>query len=72
MVLTGGARGVTAAVARAFAAESQSTLVLLGRSPAPGPEPAWLDGVTGEADIKRALLEHGFTHREKPAPPDLE
>ncbi len=72
VVLTGGARGVTAAVARALAAESQPTLVLLGRSPAPGPEPAWLDGVTGEADIKRAVLEHGFTHRETPAPPDLE
>ncbi len=72
VVLTGGARGVTAAVARALATESQPTLVLLGRSPAPEPEPAWLDGVTGEADIKRALLEHGFTGRETPAPPDLE
>ena len=72
VVLTGGARGVTAAVARAFATQSQPTLVLLGRSPAPEPEPAWLDGVTGEADIKRALLAHGFKGRETPAPSDLE
>ncbi len=72
VVLTGGARGVTAAVAVALATESQPTLVLLGRSPAPEPEPAWLNGVGGEADIKRALLEHGFKGRVTPAPTDLE
>ena len=72
VVLTGGARGVTAGVACALATESQSTLVLLGRSPAPEPEPTWLAGVTGEADMKRALLEHGFEGRLAPTPTDLE
>ena len=72
VILTGGARGVTAAVAGAIATESRPTLVLLGRSPAPEPEPAWLNGVTGEAEIKRALLEHGFRGRGTPAPTDLE
>ena len=72
VVLTGGARGVTAEVACALAAESQSTLVLLGRSPAPELEPTWLAGVTGEADMKRALLEHGFEGRGTPTPTDLE
>ena len=72
VVLTGGARGVTAEVACALAAESQPTLVLLGRSPAPEPEPTWLAGVTGEADMKRALLEHGFAGRGTPTPSDLE
>ena len=72
VVLTGGARGVTAEVACALATESRSTLVLLGRSPAPEPEPTWLAGVTGEADMKRALLEHGFEGRGTPTPTDLE
>ena len=72
VVLTGGARGVTAEVACALAAESQPTLVLLGRSPAPEPEPNWLAGVTGEADMKRALLEHGFAGRRTPTPTELE
>ena len=72
IVLTGGARGVTAAVACALATETRSTLVLLGRSPAPEPEPAWLDGVTGEAGMKRALLEHGFDGHAAPAPTELE
>ena len=72
VVLTGGARGVTAEVACALATESKSTLVLLGRSPAPAPEPTWLAGVTGEADMKRALLAHGFEGRGAPTPTDLE
>ena len=72
VVLTGGARGVTAEVACALATESKSTLVLLGRSPAPEPEPTWLVGVTGEADMKRALLEHEFEGRGAPTPTDLE
>jgi len=72
VVLTGGARGVTAEVAYALATESKSTLVLLGRSPAPEAEPTWLVGVTGEADMKRALLEHGFEGRDTPTPTDLE
>jgi acyl transferase domain-containing protein/NAD(P)-dependent dehydrogenase (short-subunit alcohol dehydrogenase family) len=72
IVLTGGARGVTAAVACALAAESQPTLVLLGRSAPPEPEPVWLADVTGEAAIKRALLEHGFASAEPPTPTELE
>ena len=72
VVLTGGARGVTAEVACALATESKSTLVLLGRSPAPEPDPTWLEGVTGAADMKRALLEHGFEGCGTPTPTDLD
>ena len=72
VVLSGGARGVTAEVACALATENQPTLVLLGRSPEPTPEPAWLTGVTEDADIKRALLDHAFQDRETPTPTDLE
>ena len=42
VVITGGARGVTAEVALAMAEAFGPTLVLLGRSPEPTPEPAWL------------------------------
>ncbi len=57
VVMTGGGRGVTAAAATALAAACQSRLVLLGRSLEPRPEPEWLAGVTGESQIKRAILE---------------
>jgi acyl transferase domain-containing protein/NAD(P)-dependent dehydrogenase (short-subunit alcohol dehydrogenase family)/acyl carrier protein len=57
VVITGGGRGVTAATAVALAAAYRPFLVLLGRSPEPEPEPAWLAGLTDEARIKRALIE---------------
>jgi NAD(P)-dependent dehydrogenase (short-subunit alcohol dehydrogenase family)/acyl carrier protein len=55
VVVTGGARGVTAEVAVALAEAFRPTLVVLGRSPAPEPEPEWLAALRGEAEIKRAL-----------------
>ncbi len=58
VVVSGGARGVTAEVAIALAASSQATLLLLGRSAAPQAEPAWLDGLAAEAEIKKALSAH--------------
>jgi NAD(P)-dependent dehydrogenase (short-subunit alcohol dehydrogenase family) len=59
VVVSGGARGVTAEVAVAVARASRATLLLLGRSPQPTPEPDWLTGLTDEGDIKRELLAHG-------------
>jgi NAD(P)-dependent dehydrogenase (short-subunit alcohol dehydrogenase family)/acyl carrier protein len=55
VVLSGGARGVTAEVAVALARAFRPTLVLLGRTPEPTREPDWLAGLTGEAEIKREL-----------------
>ncbi len=56
VVITGGARGVTAETAVALARAFAPTLVLLGRSTAPTPEPAWLAPLAHETEIKRALL----------------
>lgn len=55
VVVTGGARGVTAHVALALARAAQPTLVLLGRTPAPEPEPDWLRSIDGDAELKRAI-----------------
>jgi NAD(P)-dependent dehydrogenase (short-subunit alcohol dehydrogenase family) len=55
VLVTGGARGVTAEAAVALAAAFAPTLILLGRSSAPEPEPAWLAPLLGEAEIKREL-----------------
>jgi acyl transferase domain-containing protein/NAD(P)-dependent dehydrogenase (short-subunit alcohol dehydrogenase family) len=70
VVVSGGARGVTAAVALALAADTQSKLILLGRSPAPEPEPSWLKELTDAADVKRAILDHEFNGN--PTPVQLE
>ncbi|MHB1397277.1 MAG: SDR family NAD(P)-dependent oxidoreductase [Trichloromonadaceae bacterium] len=56
VVITGGARGVTAETALALAHDCQPTLVLLGRSAEPEAEAAWLAPLQTEAEIKQALL----------------
>ncbi len=55
VIVTGGARGVTAETAVALAEAFAPTLILLGRSEPPNREPDWLAPLTDEADIKRAL-----------------
>ncbi len=57
VVITGGARGVTAEVAVALAGAFRPTIAVLGRSPSPEPEADWLAPLADEAAIKRAL--HG-------------
>jgi acyl transferase domain-containing protein/NADP-dependent 3-hydroxy acid dehydrogenase YdfG len=57
IVISGGARGVTAVVAAALAKAFQPRLALLGRSPAPGPEDPDLAGFVTEAELKRGLLQ---------------
>ncbi|RIK83407.1 MAG: beta-ketoacyl synthase [Planctomycetota bacterium] len=56
VVVSGGARGVAAESAVALAAKYGCTLLLLGRSPEPTPEPTWATGLVAEVDIKRAIV----------------
>ncbi len=56
IVITGGARGVTAEAALAQARTYRPTLLLLGRSPAPTTEPDSLATLHDEAAIKRELI----------------
>lgn len=63
VVVTGGARGVTAEVAAAFAEAAQPTLLLLGRSAEPGPEPADLAGCATEASIVAVLAKQNTAKR---------
>ena len=56
-LLTGGARGITAAIARAVAARHKSRMILVGASPLPQEESADTAGVTDPAAIRGVLLE---------------
>ena len=58
VVVTGGARGVTAEVAVAIGRATGCKLLLAGRSGEPTEEPDWLAPLTEEADIKRAIIGH--------------
>jgi acyl transferase domain-containing protein len=56
VVISGGARGVTAEVAVALAESFGPRLVLLGRTPVQAAEPDWLAAIHDESQLKRALL----------------
>jgi acyl transferase domain-containing protein/NAD(P)-dependent dehydrogenase (short-subunit alcohol dehydrogenase family) len=57
VVITGGARGITAEIATELSRAFKPTLVLLGRSNEPGPEPDWLATLTTESEIKKTLVD---------------
>jgi NAD(P)-dependent dehydrogenase (short-subunit alcohol dehydrogenase family) len=69
VVISGGARGVTAEVAVALAAAGKPHLALLGRRALTSEEPVWLAGVTGQTAIHKALLDNA---PDKPTPKDLQ
>ena len=71
VVISGGARGVTASAARELAGATGAKLVLLGRSPAPIEEPDWLAGLDREGDIKKAILDNEFRDQSA-TPADVE
>ena len=58
VVVTGGARGITASAVQALAKHTDATLILLGRSPEPFSEPKWLETLEEDATIKKAILEN--------------
>jgi acyl transferase domain-containing protein/NAD(P)-dependent dehydrogenase (short-subunit alcohol dehydrogenase family) len=58
LVVTGGARGITAAAVASLLHHAGPKLVLLGRSPYPAPEPDWLAHLSGEPDIKAAIMKN--------------
>ncbi len=61
VIITGGARGVTAACAYALAKHAKPSIALLGRSQPPMPEPEWLRSLQDEATIKKAIIAHEFS-----------
>ncbi len=69
VIITGGARGITAEIAAELSGAFKPTLVLLGRSNEPGPEPDWLATLATEAEIKKALIERAG---EKPSLNEIE
>jgi NAD(P)-dependent dehydrogenase (short-subunit alcohol dehydrogenase family)/acyl carrier protein len=57
VLVTGGARGITAAICRELAARFHPTFILAGRTAIPEPEGPETLGLEGAAELKRALLE---------------
>jgi NAD(P)-dependent dehydrogenase (short-subunit alcohol dehydrogenase family) len=60
LIVTGGARGVTASCVYALAKHAQPILVLFGRSKMPVEEPEWLRFLNNPAEMKKAILDNEF------------
>lgn len=70
VIVSGGARGVTAACMKAWAKASRPRLVLLGRTPLED-EPTAIQGIEDDVAIKRALLELALAAGEVIKPAEL-
>ncbi|MCG8636870.1 MAG: SDR family NAD(P)-dependent oxidoreductase, partial [Desulfobacterales bacterium] len=64
VVITGGAKGVTAECALQLARACSPRIVLLGRSPAPFREPEWLEGITDPGEMKKAILSREYADKK--------
>ena len=71
VVITGGAKGVTAECALALAKACSPKIALLGRSPAVLEEPAWMAGLTEAGEIKNGILKNEFKNG-KPKPVEIQ
>ncbi|MCL9759088.1 SDR family NAD(P)-dependent oxidoreductase [Frankia sp. AiPa1] len=70
LVVSGGARGVTALCVRALAEQAPARFVLLGRSPL-ADEPDWAAAVPG-ADLKAAVIARLRAEGTRPTPREVE
>ncbi|MBI9088117.1 MAG: SDR family NAD(P)-dependent oxidoreductase [Desulfobacterium sp.] len=68
-LVSGGAKGVTAKCALKLAEDTGCKFILMGRSEfEENGEPAWAIGITGEADLKKAVMGELKSRGEKPTP----
>jgi acyl transferase domain-containing protein/acyl carrier protein len=70
LLVTGGARGVTAACLQALVSRQPCKIAILGRTPL-RPEPEGLEGVQGDADLKRARMQQAAAEGRKLTPQAL-
>ncbi|MDR3573812.1 MAG: SDR family NAD(P)-dependent oxidoreductase [Anaerolineaceae bacterium] len=66
ILVSGGARGITAQCVIRLAEQARCKFILLGRSSAEGQEPGWEKDAHSEADIKQRLMEDMKSIGEKP------
>lgn len=71
IIITGGARGVTAECAIELALHCSPTIILMGRSPLPETEPLWMKNLVSEPEIKKAILANLF-QGHPPTPMELQ
>jgi NAD(P)-dependent dehydrogenase (short-subunit alcohol dehydrogenase family) len=71
VLMTGGACGITAAIARRLAVEAKSRLILVGRSPLPGPESPRTSG-RGRTALRQLFLDEARSEGGAVVPAEIE
>jgi len=71
LVVTGGARGITASCVTRLAAEYGCELVLVGRTPVTDADPAWAAGVA-DPELKAAIVKQMRASGDRPTPREVE
>ena len=72
VLVSGGARGITAQCVIRLAARSHCKFILLGRSDYDDNEPDWSREVSDEAELKRRIMDHLQASGEKPSPAKIQ
>ena len=73
IVVTGGARGITAQIARHLAKDAAAQFVLMGSTPMPdAAEPADVAGLTAASAVKAALIKRAQAKGQLPKPAEIE
>jgi acyl transferase domain-containing protein/NAD(P)H-dependent flavin oxidoreductase YrpB (nitropropane dioxygenase family)/NAD(P)-dependent dehydrogenase (short-subunit alcohol dehydrogenase family)/acyl carrier protein len=72
IVVTGGARGITAAIGQELGARFRPTLILVGRTAIAEPEGAETLGLEGASDLKRAIVERRRSRSQLVTPSTVE
>ncbi len=67
-LVSGGAKGVTAACIMPLAEKYHCRFILAGRAPYTGSEPEWAQGCTDETELKRKIMEAIKAEGEMPTP----
>ncbi len=72
VLVTGGARGITAQAALALAQETPATFILMGKSPLPDSKPEWLKGLSDDHALKKAVILNLSQETAAPTPAQVE
>ena len=72
ILVTGGARGITAEVAKSFSRACGAHMVLVGRSPVPTPESAATSSISSPIELRKQLVNEAKASGEIPQPKLLE
>jgi NAD(P)-dependent dehydrogenase (short-subunit alcohol dehydrogenase family) len=72
VLVSGGARGITAQCVIRLAERSQCKFILLGRSGFEENEPEWARDISDEAELKRRIMGHLQDSGEKPSPSKIQ